>query len=400
MDIRSFCSAGCSFLIVMKVFLLSTAYPYRGGIAHFVEALARGLTDRGDDVQLVTFTRQYPERLFPGKTQLETAPPPEDLRIKRLLDTLNPLSWWQTARFIAREKPDMVILKYWMPFFAPAFGTVVRYLRKRGIPAIAIVDNAIPHEKRLGDVLLSRWFLNACKGLVVMSASVQRDVETLGVRRPLRLVAHPIYNLFGHSIPKSQARQHLQIQEKTPVLLFFGFIRRYKGLHILLEAMPIIKAALSDVKLLVAGEFYEDASPYQTQIQALGIGDAVQLHSTYIPNDQVPIFFSAADVVVQPYITATQSGVAQIAFHFDKPTILTDVGGLAEVVPDGVAGLVVPPENPRALAAAVIRFFREDLAPRLTQGVQTEKAKYDWGHLYKAIDELCLEHESHLGANV
>lgn len=164
--------------------------------------------------------------------------------------------------------------------------------------------------------------------------------------------------------------------------------------------MPIIKAALSDVKLLVAGEFYEDASPYQTQIQALGIGDAVQLHSTYIPNDQVPVFFSAADVVVQPYITATQSGVAQIAFHFDKPTILTDVGGLAEVVPDGVAGLVVPPENPRALAAAVIRFFREDLAPRLTQGVQTEKAKYDWGHLYKAIDELCLEHESHLGANV
>ncbi|HRR09311.1 MAG TPA: glycosyltransferase [Rhodothermales bacterium] len=372
----------------MKVLLLSTAYPYRGGITHFVETLARGLINRGDEVQLVTFTRQYPEVLFPGKTQLETAPPPTDLRITRLLDTLNPVSWWKTAQFIARENPDLVLLKYWMPFFAPAFGTVIRHLRKRHIPAIVIVDNAIPHEKRWGDWSLSRWLLRACKGLVVMSASVQKDVEKLGVNRPVRLVTHPIYNLFGDSIPLEAARKKLNLNEKTPVLLFFGFIRRYKGLHVLLEAMPLVQNALPDVKLLVAGEFYEDEAPYRTQIEASNIGNVVELHNEYIPNDRVPVYFSAADVVVQPYITATQSGVAQIAFQFDKPTILTDVGGLVEVVPDGVAGLVVPPENPQALAQAIIRFFHENLSPILTAGVKREKAKYDWKHLFSAIDEL------------
>lgn len=373
---------------IMKVLLLSTAYPYRGGIAHFVETLARGLANRGDEVQLVTFTRQYPEVLFPGKTQLETAPPTTDLRITRLLDTINPVSWWKTARFIAQEKPDVVILKYWMPFFAPAFGTVVRYLRKRHIPAIVIVDNAIPHEKRWGDWRLSRWLLRACKGLVVMSASVQKDVEKLGINRPIRLVAHPIYNLFGDPIPKETARERLNLDAEAPVLLFFGFIRRYKGLHILLEAMPWVKAALPNIKLLVAGEFYEEETLYRTQIETLDIGKVVELHSNYIPNDRVPAYFSATDVVVQPYVTATQSGVAQIAFQFDKPTILTDVGGLAEVVPDGIAGLVVPPENPEALAQAIIRYFHENLSPVLTAGVRHEKAKYDWKHLYSAVDEL------------
>jgi len=368
--------------------LVGPMYPYRGGIAHFLETMYRGLRARGHRVEAITFTRQYPERLFPGKTQYETEAVLDAVPAVRLLDTIGPWTWFRTAREIARRKPDAVLFKYWMPFFGPAYGTLARYLRRHGIPSLVVVDNALPHEQRLGDAAFSRYFLRACSGFMVMSEAVGRDLATLKVQAPVRLIAHPIYDLFGTAPPQAEARADLGLDPAAPVLLFFGFIRRYKGLHVLLEAMPRILKALPEAHLVVAGEFYDDEAFYRSLIEKHGLAPHITLCADYIPNEAVPRYFSAADVVVQPYVTATQSGVAQIAFHFDKPTIITNVGGLAEIVPDGKAGLVVPPEDPIALAGAVIRFFQEDLSARLCAGVREEKKKYSWDRLYEALEEL------------
>lgn len=380
--------AGVFCLSGMKIILISTAYPYRGGIAHFVETMARDLQAKGHEVEIITFTQQYPDWLFPGKTQYESGAAPKDLKIKRLLNPINPVSWMRTGRYVQAVRPDLVLYKYWMSFFAPAFGFITRWLKRAKVPVIAIVDNAVSHEKRMGDAVLARYFLRACQGLIVMSKAVGEDVRSLGIQVAQRFVPHPIYNIFGASMPMLEARRQLGLPEKIPLLLFFGFIRRYKGLHVLLEAMPAVVAALPLAKLVVAGEFYGDEAAYRAQIEALKLKDAVILRSDYIPNDAVAAYFSAVDVVVQPYVSATQSGVAQIAFQFDKPTILTDVGGLAEIVPHEVAGFVVPPEDPAALAHALIRYFQEGWQARLTAGVQQEKYKYDWERLYEAMDAL------------
>jgi D-inositol-3-phosphate glycosyltransferase len=372
----------------MKIALLGPMYPYRGGIAHFLETMYWGLQERGHEVTALTFTRQYPEKLFPGKTQLETGHVEHPVPAERVLDTIEPLSWLKTIRRILREQPDVIVFKYWMPFFAPSLGTIVRDVRRRGVKAVAVVDNAIPHERRPGDRQLSRYLLSVCDGLIVMSDSVEQDVRSLGVQTPLIRVAHPIYDLFGAAPPSDEARSLFGLLQDEPVLLFFGFIRRYKGLHVLLEAMPQVVKALPGVRLIVAGEFYEDAAPYHALIARHGLDHHVLLHADYIPNDRVPAFFSAADVVVQPYVSATQSGVAQIAYNFDKPLIVTDVGGLAEIVPHEQAGLVVPPEDPEALAQGIIRFFQENMAERLTAGVREEKPKYSWDRLYEAVESL------------
>lgn len=371
-----------------KLVLIGPIYPYRGGIAHFSETMYWGLQARGHTVEAVTFTRQYPELLFPGKTQYESGTVENPVPSQRLLDSINPLSWYKTARHVAGQTPDVVIFQYWMPFFAPALGRIAKKAKKAGSKVLVVVHNAIPHERRPGDLSLSRSFLKMADGCVVMSEAVARDLETLGVEAPIKQVVHPIYDIFGASVPQETARAQLGLAPTSPILLFFGFIRPYKGLQVLLESMPRIVKALPEVRLLVAGEFYEDAAPYQALIDENGLRDHVLLHGDYIPNTDVPRYFGAADVVVQPYVTATQSGVAQIAFHFDKPAIITDVGGLAEVVPHEKAGLVVPPEDPEALAAAVVRFFKEQMADRLTKGVQQEKQKYSWDRLYEAIEAL------------
>ncbi len=369
-----------------RMVLVGPMHPYRGGIAHFLETMYWGLQARGHAVEAVTFTRQYPERLFPGKTQYETGDVAQPVPAHRLIDTVNPATWFRAARHVAALQPSAVLFKYWMPFFAPAFGTIARYVRKRGAKVVVVVDNAIPHERRLGDLALSRYFLKTVDGCVVMSEAVRGDLEALGVEAPVRQVVHPVYDLFGEAPPQAEARAALGLPPEAPVLLFFGFIRRYKGLYVLLEAMPRILDALPEARLLVAGEFYEDEAPYRRLIAQNGLHERVLLHGDYIPNEAVPRYFAAADVVVQPYVSATQSGVAQVAFHFDKPAIITDVGGLAEVVPHERAGLVVPPEDPAALAAAVVRFFREQMGTRLAEGVRREKRKYSWDRLYEAVE--------------
>ena len=371
-----------------RIVLVGPMYPYRGGIAHFSEAMYRGVQARGHSVEAVTFSRQYPALLFPGKTQYETGAVENLAPARRLLDTVNPASWFNAARQVARLEPDAVIFQYWMPFFAPGFGIVARKVRKAGAKVLVVIHNAIPHERRPGDLALSRYFLKTAHGCIVMSESVARDLKTLGVEAPVRQVFHPVYDHFGAAVPRDEARRSLGLPPEAPVLLFFGFIRKYKGLHVLLESMQRVVEALPEARLVVAGEFYDDEAPYEALIDRHGLRPHVDLHADYIPNTEVTRYFCAADVVVQPYVTATQSGVAQIAFHFDTPAIVTDVGGLAEVVPHERAGLVVPPEDPEALAAAVIRFFDEQMAARLIEGVRHEKQKYSWDRLYEAVEDL------------
>lgn len=373
-----------------RITLLGPAWPYRGGIAHFLAATARVLTDHGHEVRVVTFRRQYPEILFPGKTQLDAGPPPPAVpTAPRLLDTLNPLTWRRTARRIAADGTDVLVFMYWMPFLAPALGMVARTFQRRGVTVLAVVHNAIPHERRPGDLSLGRYALGACDGLVVMSEKVRGDLGRLGLTAPVRTVAHPVYTNFGDPTPRAEARDRLGLPPDTPVFLFFGFIRRYKGLHVLLDAMRDVRARVPEARLVVAGEFYADEEALRAQ--AAELGDAVRLDADYIPDGRVGLYFSAADAVVQPYLTATQSGVAQIAFHFGRPVITTDVGGLAEIVPDGEAGLVVPPEDPSALADAMVRFVEEDLGERLAAGVRRQRERYSWDRLAEAIESLIDE---------
>ena len=365
--------------------------PYRGGIAHFTQATYRGLLARGHDVCPVSFSRQYPGFLFPGKTQFEPGWSPRGEgrpsgEAPRLLSSLNPLTWLQTARYLTRHAPDAVVIQYWMPFFAPSLGMVARWLQRRGTRVIGVVHNALPHERRPGDRFLSRFFLQSCDAIVVLSEAVEKDIRKLDVRGEVRRAEHPVFDHFGEALPKQEARRRLGLPENAPVLLFFGFIRQYKGLLVLLDAMPSITRRLPDVRLVVAGEFYDDPAPYHAQIRRHGLEDHVLLHPDYIPEGEVAHYFSASDVVVQPYLSATQSGIAQIAFHFGRPLVVTDVGGLAEVVPHEEAGLVVPPSDPEALAAAVVRFFEEDLSEKLTSGVQRARQNHSWDRLYEAIE--------------
>jgi glycosyltransferase involved in cell wall biosynthesis len=366
--------------------LIGPYAPYRGGIAHFGETLRGGLEARGHRVTPVTFSRQYPSFLFPGKTQL--APEAGESEAARLLDTCWPPSWWRTARRVAALRPRAVLFQYWMPFFAPAYGAVARLLRRRGIPSLAVVHNAEPHERFPLGRPLTRFFLRACAGHLALSEAVEDDLHTLVPGAPVRRVAHPTYDRFGDAPSQAEARAELGLPEEAPVLLFFGFVRRYKGLHVLLDAMPQIAEALPEARLVVAGAFYDDIAPHRAQIRRHGLSEQVRLDAGYVADADVPRYFAAADVVVQPYVSATQSGVAQIAFHFDKPVITTDVGGLAEIVPHEEAGLVVPPENPAALAGAVTRFFKEERAETLAAGVRTQKEAHSWTPLYDALEEL------------
>ena len=366
--------------------MIGPAWPYRGGIVHFQASMARALAARGHEVSAVTFSRQYPEALFPGTTQYENGPPSPDLpAAPRLIDSIDPRSWGRAARHVADAGAEVAVLQVWMPFIGPAFGVIARRLRKRGVRVVAVVHNAIPHERRPGDRALSCYGLSACDGLIVLSDQVREDLATLGITAPIRQRAHPAYDTFGDPTPKADARARLGLPADVPVFLFFGFIRRYKGLHVLLDAWAGVRRRAPEAVLVVAGEFYADEAALRAQIDSL---EGVRLDAEYIPDDRVGLYVSAADAVVQPYVTATQSGVAQIAFHFERPVITTDVGGLAEIVPDGEAGLVVPPEDPAALAAALVRFVDEGLGEKLKEGVRRARQATSWTALAEAVEDL------------
>lgn len=371
----------------MKITIVGTAYPLRGGIAHYIALLFKALSVQ-HDVDIVTFRRQYPALLFPGKSQEEDGEA-EGFRVPStaLIDSLNPLTWVATGRKIRDRTPDIVLFKYWLPFFGPCFGTVARFA-KRGTKArvIYICDNVIPHEHHFGDKLFTQYAFSAGDGFVVQSRSVERDLLSLRPRARYEYIPHPVYDGFGAAVPMEEARGHLGISAAN-VLLFFGYIRRYKGLSVLLDALARLRGRL-DVQLLVVGEFYEDDAPYRKQIERLDLAEMVIIRSTYVPNEEVKFYFSAADAVVLPYTSATQSGIAQIAFNFDTPVIATSVGGLAEVIRNGETGLLVPPSNSEILAERIVEYFTEVDRSRMRMNVREEKKRYTWQNLVDAIERL------------
>ncbi|MBR1765726.1 MAG: glycosyltransferase [Bacteroidales bacterium] len=382
----------------MKVIILGTAWPYRGGLAAFNERLARQYQREGHEVEVVTFTLQYPKLLFPGKTQYSDEPAPEGLKITRKLNAINPFSWIATGRYIKKQRPDLVVTKFWLPFMAPALGVANRTARakwkdadgvRRQTRRISILDNLVPHEKRPGDKFFARFFVRSVDGMVAMSRSVLADADLFDPRhrKPRTFCPHPLYDHYGAALSRKEALDLIGLREAQRYVLFFGFIRDYKGLDLLLDAMADERMERLGVKLIVAGEFYGDPKPYHEQIARLDIGDRVAMHTDFIPDHEVNRYFCAADLVAQPYKTATQSGVTQISFHFERQMLVTNVGGLPEIVPDGKVGFVVESRADR-IADAIVRYFEEDWQQRLAEGVRQEKKKYAWENMTRAIAGL------------
>lgn len=372
-----------------RIALVGSLPPYRGGIAHFTTQTWQVLAARGHEVHGVSFSRQYPGLLFPGSTQYEPQPVPTPGPVQRWIDSVGPASWVRSGRRLRALAPDAVVFNYWMPFFGPAYGTVLRQSRA---PGIGIIHNAIPHERRPFDRALGRWFLSACRGFVVLSEEVEHDLRALGHEAPIVRVPHPIYDRFGPAPTREDARRQLGLDPERPLLLFFGYVRAYKGLDDLIDALARVHRTRPEVQLLVAGEFYEDEERTRSRIRDLGLEASVHLRAGYLPDDAVAPCFAAADAVVQPYRSATQSGVAQIAYHFGRAMILTDVGGLAEIVPHEIAGLVVPPANVPALAAAIERFYAEELESHLAENVRNRRKLFSWDRLAEAIETLVPAH--------
>ncbi|MBO7586590.1 MAG: glycosyltransferase [Bacteroidales bacterium] len=373
----------------MKIIILGTAHPYRGGLAAFNERLAGEFQKQRHEVETYTFTLQYPNFLFPGKTQYSPDPAPENLTIYRKVNSCNPFNWLSVGKEIAKKNADVVVFAYWMSFMAPCMGTIARKIRRNGhTKVIALVHNMIPHEPNILDKFLPPYFVKSMDGFMALSESVVHDIEHFDKRnRPKRFSPHPIYDHYGDRLPREQALSLLNLDPDFRYVLFFGFIRDYKGLDLLIDAFADERLKQSDIKLLVAGEFYGDSSPYLQKIQDLQINDKVVLFNDYIPDHEVNRFFSAADIVAQPYKTATQSGVTQIAFHFEKPMLVTRVGGLPEIVPDGKIGYVVEPDS-KQIADALSRFFREQKQEEFEHNIIEEKKKYAWSTFTSVLSEL------------
>jgi D-inositol-3-phosphate glycosyltransferase len=372
----------------MKIYIIGTAYPYRGGLAAYNERLAREFMAEGNEVTIVTFSVQYPGFLFPGKTQYIDGPSPEGLKIERMINSVNPLNWLITGSKIKGEKPDIVIFKYWLPFMGPGFGTIARMVRSNHHSrVICIFDNVIPHEKRPGDMLLTRYFISAIDGAVAMSQSVLNDLAIFRKDIPAVLNPHPLFDNFGKPVEREPALKKLGLDPGFSYLLFFGFIRAYKGLDLLIDAFSDSRLRNKKLKLIVAGEFYEDDKPYKNRVRELSLGDEIIFFDRFINDDEVKYFFSPAELVIQPYRDATQSGVTQIAYHFEKPMVVTDVGGLREIVPDGKCGYVVKPD-PKMIADAIVEFFGNNRKGLFTDNIKKEKIKYSWGRMTASISEI------------
>ena len=374
----------------MKIIIVGTTYPFRGGLAAFNERLAREYIQQGHEVEIFTFSLQYPSFLFPGKTQFSCEEAPTDLKINRTINSVNPLSWLLTGRKIKKLNPDKVIFCYWMAFIAPCFGTIARLARSPKTEIIALIHNMIPHEPTILDKLFPKYFVNAMDGFVAMADSVIEDVKHFDANSKPKIVSpHPIYDHYGALLDKKDAAIKLGLYDQNAYILFFGFIRQYKGLDLLLEAFADERLRKFPLKLIVADEFYENPEPYLSQIAKLKLGNFVELRTVFILDSEVCNYFSVADIVAQPYRTATQSGVSQIAYHFEKPMLVTNVGGLAEIVPHGKVGYVVDVE-PAQIADALVDFYENKRADEFIENIKTEKLKYAWSQMTEAINNLMV----------
>jgi len=372
-----------------KVFIIGPGFPLRGGPAQFNENLCREFNKMGHDAQIISYSLQYPNFLFPGSSQFETSgSAPSDIKIHTLINTVNPFNWFSVARFIKREKPDFIIFRYWLPFFGPSLGTIGRLVRKgTNIKVLALTDNIIPHEKRAGDKPFTKYFVKACHGFITMSKAVFNDISVFTPTDKKVYSPHPMYETYGVGVSKEEARKKLNLNPNDKIILFFGLIRKYKGLDILLEAMADDKIKNSGVKLLVAGEFYEDKQPYLDLIEKHGLKDKVIFHSQFIPNEEVRYYFCASDLVAQTYRNATNSGVTMVGYYYEKPMLVTDVGGLSELVPHRKIGYTVPIETAK-ISESISDYFENNREKTFTENLKQEKTKYLWPTFINRVLEL------------
>lgn len=373
----------------MNIIIVGTAYPYKGGLASFNERLAKELS-KENNVEIITFTLQYPNFLFPGKTQYSEEQYGDNIEIKRMINAVNPLSWYKTGKYIKSKKPDLVIVKFWLPFMAPAFGSILRIAKNSKTKVISILDNVIPHEKRIGDVAFTKYFIKPIDAFLAMSKEVLADLRKFTTTKPAIYAPHPVYDNYGENVSKEAAFRFLKLDSRKKYILFFGFIRKYKGLDLLLKAMAEVRKKNPEIELIIAGEFYDDAKEYQNIINELNLQDQIHLFNDFIPNDDVKYFFSAADLVVQPYKSATQSGISQIAYHFEVPMIVTNVGGLPEIVPNNIVGRVVPP-NEQDIADAILDTFKNNKIEHFQKNIKQEKQKFGWEFFVEQLLSLKKE---------
>ena len=369
-----------------KVIIIGPAHPLRGGLASYDERLAKEFISQGHDVTIYTFSYQYPSFLFPGTTQYSSEPAPENIPIKVKINSVNPFNWIAVGNELNKIRPDFIVVRYWLPFMGPCLGTILRRVKKNHhTKIVCIADNIFPHEKRPGDTAFTKYFLKPIDGFITMSEKVLSDLKTFAKDKPSKFIPHPLYDNFGEIISKEEARKKLQINNDARILLFFGFIRKYKGLDILLEAMKIVHSNenLADIQLLIAGEFYEDEKNYEALLNDTSIKDSLILHTNFISDSEVKYYLCSADCVVQPYRHATQSGVTPLAYHFEKPMIVTNVGGLPSLVPNKKVGLIAEP-NAQSIAEKIEEYFylgEKFFLPQLRE----EKKKYSWKAMTEAI---------------
>jgi glycosyltransferase involved in cell wall biosynthesis len=370
-----------------RVIIIGPGHPLRGGLATFNQRLAKKFIESGHECSICSFSLQYPSIFFPGKSQYSDEPAPEGLVIRSLINSINPFNWISVGNKLKNEKPDIIVVRFWIPLMGPALGTILRRVKKnKHTKIICIADNVIPHEHRPGDTTFTSYFLKSCDAFITMSEKVMADLRSFQKSKPGKIIQHPLYDNFGSALSKEDARRNLGLSQDEKIILFFGFIRQYKGLDILLHAMADERIKKAGIKLMIAGEFYEDKRQYIDLIDQLKIKDQLILRTDFIPDFEVRNYLCAADAVIQPYRNATQSGVTPLAYHFEKPMVVTNVGGLASLVPHEKVGLVAEP-TPQAIADAILRFYQlgeNYFIPHL----RTEKLKYSWSNLVNAVTKL------------
>ena len=374
-----------------SVVIIGPAYLLRGGLATFDERLAKQFMQQGFETKIYTFSLQYPGFLFPGTTQYSDAPAPKDIDIKVCINSMLPTNWIKVGLKLKKLKPDFIVVRYWLPVMGPCLGTILRLVKKnKHTRIVCIADNIIPHEKRKGDHAFTKYFIKPVDAFIVMSEKLMSDLKLFDQTKPVQIVQHPLYDNFGEKIDKEAARQNIGLAGSEKIILFFGFIRKYKGLDILLDALAVIKKQQkpTNFKVLIAGEFYEDRKPFDEQVENLGLKDMLILRTDFIPDGEVRNYFCAADVVIQPYRNATQSGVTPLAYHFEIPMIVTNVGGLPALVPDGKVGLVAEP-NAADVAKKITSYFLED-QNIFIENLKEEKKKFSWIKMVDAITNNLL----------
>jgi len=370
-----------------RIVVVGLTYPYRGGIAHYSSLFVRALRRRYE-VIFLTLCRQYPKILFPGVSQYDFSDQTLAEQGESIVDSLNPVSWLRTARKLNRERPDLIIFQWWHPFFTFAFGSIVRLLDKQLQDRVCFLcHNVLPHESNPMQALLTRYSFNKARYFIVHSTPDRRQLESLRPGATIRQGVHPTYSEFASlsSISRAEARQELGLPADANVVLFFGLVRKYKGLHYLIEAMELLPASF-DCRLMITGEFYDDKAPYVESITARGLDGQVEVIDQYVPNEQVAMYFRAANVVALPYVSATQSGIVQIAFGLETPVITTNVGGLPEAVDDGQTGYIVEAESARALADAITRYFDNDVEDMFRSAILQQTNRFDWDQEIELVE--------------